>query len=92
MHAKDKNGRYIQAVDIPQELYQSIKGKYFVGYADELSFGGAGPMHGPGSIILQTLESIFMSMYGRFPMWSILPSVLNSGSMPIRRGHQSILN
>ncbi|KML44412.1 MULTISPECIES: DUF6143 family protein [Cytobacillus] len=32
-------GRFIQAVDIPQELYQSLKGKYFIGYADELSFG-----------------------------------------------------
>lgn len=31
--------RYIKAVDIPQELYQSMKGQYFIGYADELSFG-----------------------------------------------------
>ena len=34
-----KKGKIIKAVDIPQELYQSMKGKYFVGYADELSFG-----------------------------------------------------
>ena len=34
-----EKGKIIKAIDIPQELYQSIKGKYFVGYADELSFG-----------------------------------------------------
>jgi len=31
--------RIIQAVSIPEELYQSIKGRYFIGYADELTFG-----------------------------------------------------
>jgi hypothetical protein len=39
IHGNDKNSRFVQAVDIPQELYQSLKGKYFVGYADELAFG-----------------------------------------------------
>lgn len=38
-HGNDKNSRFVQTVDIPQELYQSLKGKYFVGYADELAFG-----------------------------------------------------
>jgi len=28
-----------KSVDIPIELYESIKGKYFIGYADELTFG-----------------------------------------------------
>ena len=36
---KGKNNRILHAVEIPQELYQSLKGKYFVGYADELNFG-----------------------------------------------------
>ena len=29
----------VEAIEIPQELYQSTKGKYFIGYADQLSFG-----------------------------------------------------
>jgi len=28
-----------KVVNVPMELYQSIKGNYFVGYADQLSFG-----------------------------------------------------
>ncbi|WP_394189934.1 DUF6143 family protein [Paenisporosarcina quisquiliarum] len=36
---KGQNSQFIKAVEIPQELYQSLKGKYFVGYADELNFG-----------------------------------------------------
>ncbi len=28
-----------KAVDIPIELYESVKGKYFIGYADHLTFG-----------------------------------------------------
>lgn len=31
--------RFVQAVNIPQELYQSLKGRYFIGYADQLTFG-----------------------------------------------------
>ncbi|PYZ93020.1 hypothetical protein CR194_07420 [Salipaludibacillus keqinensis] len=34
-----KKNRRIEAVNIPIELYQSEKGRYFVGYADELDFG-----------------------------------------------------
>ncbi|RPF48938.1 hypothetical protein EDD70_1772 [Hydrogenoanaerobacterium saccharovorans] len=30
---------YRKVVNIPIELYESIKGEYFIGYADELSFG-----------------------------------------------------
>jgi len=26
-------------VDVPIELYESARGKYFIGYADKLSFG-----------------------------------------------------
>ena len=37
-HGKKKS-LAIQTVDIPQELYQSIKGRYFAGYADDLLFG-----------------------------------------------------
>jgi len=29
----------LKAVDVPIELYKSLQGKYFVGYADELTFG-----------------------------------------------------
>lgn len=34
-----KNVNYVKAVNIPIELYQSLKGRYFVGYADQLEFG-----------------------------------------------------
>lgn len=36
---RGQNSQFIKAVEIPQELYQSLKGKYFVGYADNLNFG-----------------------------------------------------
>lgn len=29
-----------KTVDVPIELYQSMRGKYFIGYADNLDFGG----------------------------------------------------
>ena len=29
----------LKAVDVPIELYKSLQGKYFVGYANELTFG-----------------------------------------------------
>lgn len=31
---------FSKTVDIPIELYESMKGKYFIGYADNLTFGG----------------------------------------------------
>lgn len=31
--------RYVKSVNIPIELYESMEGKYFIGYADNLSFG-----------------------------------------------------
>ena len=37
MHNSDIS--YTKAVNIPIELYQSEKGRYFIGYADNLSFG-----------------------------------------------------
>jgi hypothetical protein len=30
---------YSKAVNIPLELYESMKGEYFMGYADNLTFG-----------------------------------------------------
>ena len=33
------NQKYIKSVNIPIELYESEKGDYFMGYADELKFG-----------------------------------------------------
>lgn len=31
--------RYNKSVNIPIELYESLKGNYFIGYADDLTFG-----------------------------------------------------
>ncbi|SES25943.1 DUF6143 family protein [Salipaludibacillus aurantiacus] len=36
---RQKPDQRIEAVNIPIELYQSERGRYFVGYADELTFG-----------------------------------------------------
>ena len=34
-----KANRYVSTVTIPMELYQSLEGRYFVGYDDNLTFG-----------------------------------------------------
>jgi hypothetical protein len=35
-----KDKRFIKAVDIPQDLYQSMEGRYFVGYTEDLFLAG----------------------------------------------------
>jgi len=35
----DSRYNYNKSVNIPIELYESLKGEYFIGYADNLSFG-----------------------------------------------------
>lgn len=35
----DCSNNLTKSVNIPIELYESLKGEYFIGYADNLSFG-----------------------------------------------------